>query len=65
MTPPLFRFIPGVKLYCPDCRKFVTPDVIIINDKDGHTTSFEFECRLGHSVRKITEFVPAESPGKD
>lgn len=59
------RYIQSIRIYCPVCKKYVTPDSIVINNDEGHTVAFEFECDNKHPRNVIAEFSSAEKPGKD
>jgi len=46
------RFIQGVRMYCPKCMKQVTPVTYIINDSNGMTVGFDYECDQCNTLLK-------------
>jgi hypothetical protein len=63
----IYRYIQGVRLYCPRCKVLVTPYTVIVNDEEGNTVGIEFECgtTTNHPQIKIAAFERSEIAGKD
>lgn len=52
------RYIQGIRIYCPDCKKQVTPTMIIQNDDDGLTRVIEFHCDCGYIAPRLVLCKP-------
>ena len=49
-TKMLTRYVQGIRRYCPKCKRFVTPDLDIENDKDGIPVAMYLRCNCGQRL---------------